>query len=325
MNVFITSIVQPAGVQLIEDAGHTVTQWQEKRKLEGQELIDICKQYDALMCTSSTLDAVFFEACKHLKVIALHSVGFDNVDIAAATRAGIPVSNTPGVVSESTADTAFLLMLAASRKAFYLHKKILNGKWGFTEPTVDLGIELKGKTLGIFGLGKIGIELARLCKGAYKMPVIYHNRHHNVEAENELQAEKVSFEELLRRSDVLSVHTNLTPDTKGKFDKTAFAQMKPSSIFINTARGGMHNEEDLLEALQNGTIWGAGLDVTNPEPMRADHPLLQLPTVAILPHVGTATVETRDAMAMRAATNIVAGLKGEKLPYIINPEVYASR
>jgi lactate dehydrogenase-like 2-hydroxyacid dehydrogenase len=213
-------------------------------------------------------------------------------------------------------------MLAASRKAFYVHKKILKGEWKFFDPTTDLGIELNGKTLGIFGLGKIGFEMAKRCVGAYNMKVIYHNRQHNVDAEKALNAVRVSFDELLQQSDVLSVHTALTAETKGIFNTTAFSKMKPSSIFINTARGAIHNEEDLRAALESGTIWGAGLDVTNPEPMLPDNPLLNMPNVAILPHIGSATVDTRNAMSVIAAKNVIAGLGGARLPHIVNPEIY---
>jgi lactate dehydrogenase-like 2-hydroxyacid dehydrogenase len=226
------------------------------------------------------------------------------------------------VLSNATADTAFLLMMAVSRKAFFMHKRIIAGQWDFFEPLADLGIELTGKTLGILGLGKIGFEMAKRCKGAYQMKVIYHNRGTNAEAEKELGAIKVSFDELLRQSDVLSVHTSLTPETKNLFDKNAFSKMKSTSIFVNAARGGIHNEHDLTEALQNKTIWGAGLDVTNPEPMVHNNPLLAMENVAILPHIGSATMETREAMAKLAALNIIAGIKGERLPYPVNPEVY---
>ena len=256
------------------------------------------------------------------KLIALHSVGYDNVDIAEADLLKIPVGNTPGVLSGPTADIAFLLMLAVSRKAFYLHQKILKGDWKFFEPTANLGIEIYGKTLGIYGLGNIGFEMAKRCKGAYNMKVIYHNRNRNLNAEKELNAEYVSFEELLKRSDVLSVHTNLTKETKGKFGKTVFEKMKPTSIFINTARGAIHNEEDLINALQNKTIWGAGLDVTNPEPMKKDNPLLTMPNAAVLPHIGSATIGTRDEMARIATENVIAALNGNRIPFPVNPEVY---
>jgi lactate dehydrogenase-like 2-hydroxyacid dehydrogenase len=248
-------------------------------------------------------------------VIALHSVGYDNVDVPAAKALNIPIGNTPGVLSAATADTAFLLMLAVSRKAFYSHKKIIKGEWKNYEPSPELGIEVNGKTLGIFGLGKIGLEMAKKCIGAYNMSVIYHNRSRNEEAEKEIGARYVSFEELLAQSDVLSVHTALTPETKDKFTLDVFKQMKPNSIFINTARGGIHNERDLIKALEEKIIWGAGLDVTNPEPMDKDNPLLLMENVAVLPHIGSATEETRAAMAQIIVKNILAGLKGEKLPF----------
>lgn len=301
-------------------------EWNEKIPLSQPELIQYSKQCDALLSAGfNRIDEFFLNECKHLKVISLHSVGYDNVDVAAATRLKIPVGNTPGVLSGPTADVAFLLMLAVSRKAFYLHNKIMKGEWLFFEPTADLGIEIKEKTLGIFGLGNIGYEMAKRCVGAYGMKVIYHNRGHNLRAEKELNAQWVSFEDLLKRSDVLSVHTNLSAETKGKFDKEAFEKMKPSSIFINTARGGIHNENDLIKALQNRIIWGAGLDVTDPEPMDRDNPLLTMPNAAILPHIGSATVETRNAMAKIAAENTIAGLRGLRLPFPVNPEVYDLR
>jgi glyoxylate reductase len=226
------------------------------------------------------------------------------------------------VLSEATADVAFLLMLAASRKAFHLHKTILRGEWSFFRPKAHLGRELKNKTLGIFGLGRIGTEMAKRCKGAYNMNVIYCNRSRNLKAEELLQARKVSFDELLAQSDVLSVHCSLNEETKGIFDKTAFKKMKKTAIFINTARGLIHNETDLIDVLRNGVIWGAGLDVTNPEPMKPDNPLLSMENVAILPHIGSASVEARNEMARLCAENIIQGLKGKRLPNIVNPEIY---
>lgn len=322
MKVFISRIIPAVAVHLLEEAGFNVTQFSERRNMSRQELIDACMQHDALLSVGHEhLDKEFLQACSHLKVISLYSVGYDKVDVDEATRLGIPVGHTPGVLSAATADTAFLLMLAVSRKAFYQHKKILRGQWSYYDPVADLGIELYGKTIGIFGLGKIGYEMAKRCKGAYDMKVIYHNRHPNPQAEKDLDARYVSFDELLAQSDVLSVHTALTPETKGLFNTRAFEQMKTSSIFINTARGGIHDEAALKDALEKGEIWGAGLDVTNPEPMAADNPLLQLPNTAILPHIGSATVEAREGMARRAAENVIAALQGKALPYAVNPEV----
>lgn len=323
MRVYVTRIIPAIGVQLLKEAGITVTEWTEKRDMLDQELIAQCKESDALLSVGSNkIDHHFLQECSHLKVISLLSVGYDRVDVAEATRLKIPIGNTPDVLSNATADIAFLLMLAASRKAFYMHKKIIRGEWGFHDPTVDLGIEIFGKTLGIWGLGKIGLEMARRCVGAYKMKVIYCNRNKNENAEKELNAIRVSFDELLEQSDVISIHTALTDETKGKFDEEAFSKMKNTSIFINAARGGIHNEEDLIEALQNRTIWGAGLDVTNPEPMEPGNPLLDMPNVAVLPHIGSATQEARDAMAVIAAKNIIAGLQGKRLPNVVNPEIY---
>jgi glyoxylate reductase len=323
MKVFITREIPETAIQQIQKAGIEIVQWKEKRELTAKELIEHCKQCDALISAGyNKIDSNFLNECRHLKVIALHSVGYDNVDVSKATLLKIPIGNTPGVVSGATADTAFLLMLAVSRKAFFLHKKIIKGDWKFFEPAKNLGIELQKKTIGIFGLGNIGLEMAKRCKGAYNMKVIYHNRHRNFEAENEVNAVWVTFDELLKSSDVISIHSALTDETKGKFDQSAFSKMKSSAIFINTARGSIHNEHDLLKSLQNETIWGAGLDVTNPEPMLSDNPLLNMPNVAVLPHIGTATVETRNAMAGIVAENIIAGLKGKRLPYPVNPEVY---
>jgi lactate dehydrogenase-like 2-hydroxyacid dehydrogenase len=322
MRVFISRKIPEIGLQYLREAGVSIEEWTIKRDLTPEELIAHCREADALLSAGGNrIDRTFLEAVSHLKVISLHSAGYDNVDVNAATALKIPIGNTPGVLSEATANIAFLLMLATSRKAFYMHKTIQQGSWGFFEPTANLGIDLEGKTLGIYGLGKIGFELAKRSV-AFGMKIIYHNRGHHKDAENLLNAKWVSFQELLEQSDVLSVNTALTTETKNKFNKIAFSDMKRTSIFINTARGAIHNESDLTEALLNGTIWGAGLDVTNPEPMRPDHPLLSMPNVCVLPHIGSATEETRSAMSLIAAKNVVAGLKGERLPYSVNPEIY---
>jgi lactate dehydrogenase-like 2-hydroxyacid dehydrogenase len=325
MKVFISRIIPDIATKMIEEAGHTITQFTERRDLSFEELVNTCKQHDAFLSVShNKLNKEFLNQCTHLKVISLFSVGYDHLDVEEATRLKIPVGNTPNVLSNATADTAFLLMLAVSRKAIYLHKTIAKAEWGYYDPIANLGIELYDKTLGIFGLGKIGYELAKRCKGAYNMKLIYYNRGNNPQAENELGAVKVSFDELLQQSDVLSVHCALTDETRGLFDKKIFRKMKPTSIFINTARGGIHNEQDLIEELKAGSIWGAGLDVTNPEPMNPDNALLDMPNVAILPHIGSATFEAREGMARIAALNIIAGLNGERLPFAVNPGIYGA-
>lgn len=323
MNVFVSRLIPEAGIRKMEDAGIKVTIWEEDRPLTDEELIHYAQQHAALLCMNrEKIDKAFLQACPHLKVIALYSVGYDSMDVAEATRLGIPMSNTPDVLSDATADIAFTLLLAVSRKAFFHHRRILDNQWDFFRPTANLGIELKNKTLGIFGLGRIGLEMARRCRGAYNMNVIYHNRKPNPEAEKEIDARYVSFDELLEQSDVLSLHTALTPETRDRFTMKEFRKMRSKSIFINTARGAIHREEDLLQAIQDGIIWGAGLDVTNPEPMLPDSPLLRLPSVCVTPHIGSATEEARNGMSLVAATNIIAGLRGEKLPNVIDPAVY---
>ncbi|MCP4673873.1 MAG: D-glycerate dehydrogenase, partial [Desulfobacula sp.] len=259
--------------------------------------------------------------CSHLKIISQYAVGYDNIDILEATKIGIPIGYTPDAMSDATADTAFGLMIAVSRKMFYLHKTILNKQWSYFRPTANLGFELKNKTLGILGMGRIGMEMAKRCKGAYNMDIIYHNRKINHAAQKKFNATSVSFDDLLGLSDIISVHCSLNDQTKGIFNKSAFSRMKQSAIFINTSRGLVHNETDLIEALNSSKIWGAGLDVTDPEPMESDNPLLSMENVAVLPHIGSGTMEARDEMARLAALNIIEFYKNKKVPNIVNPEV----
>lgn len=323
MKIFISRIIPKAGLEILQKAGLEITQYTGNTDIPQQELIDICQKQDMFFSVgNNALDSKFLHSCKNLKGIALMSAGYDRVDIPTATSLGIPISNTPNVLSRATSDVAFLLMLAVSRNAFYMYETIKKREWGFFEPTANLGVELYNKTLGIFGLGNIGTELAIKCKAAYNMPVIYHNRKPNANAEKLLDAKYVSFDELLAQSDVLSVHANLSDETRGVFNSNIFSKMKKSAIFINTARGGLHNEHDLIAALQNEDIWGAGLDVTNPEPMAPDNPLLTMRNVCVVPHIGSATVETRAKMAITAANNIIALMEGKPMPQVIDKAVY---
>jgi len=324
--VLITRIIPSVAQELLTKAGFDVTVWEGNTPMTQTQLIEQAKSVDALLSLGSNkLDKHFFNECSHLEVIAQFAVGFDNIDVKEATRKGIPVGNTPIVLNEATADVAFGLMIAVSRKMFYLHKTIERGEWKQFEPLKNLGIQLTGKTLGIFGMGRIGMVMAQRCRGAYNMNIIYYNRTRNEEAEKKLGCTYVSFDELLQQSDVLSVHSVLSDETRGIFNKSAFSKMKPSAIFINTSRGGVHHEGDLIEALNNCTIWGAGLDVTNPEPMDANNPLLNMPNAAVLPHIGSATVEARNGMARLAAENIIEFYKSGTMPYCINPSVLGKK
>ena len=320
--VLITRIIPSIAKEMLLQAGLEVTEWPGNGPMTQTELIGHCQQANALLSLGADkLNKAFFDQCGHLDIVAQFGVGYDNIDVAEATSRHIPVGNTPDVLSDATADIAFGLMIAVSRKMFYQHKTILQGGWKQFEPLKNLGQELTGKTLGIFGLGRIGSVMAQRCTGAYDMQVIYHNRSRNPEAEQRFNARYVSFEELLEKSDVLSVHSVLSHETKGLFNINVFRRMKPTAIFINTARGNVHNEADLVKALEEGLIWGAGLDVTNPEPMKPDNPLLNMPNVAILPHIGSATIEARNGMARLAAANIIEFYRSGKVPYCVNPEV----
>lgn len=325
MKVFINKKIPETGIKMLEEAGLEITV-PEKENLSYEEWLNYCKNTDTILSIGAEFkyDKNFFEACPNVKAIALYSVGFDHVDIKEATQRNIPVGNTPDVLSRATSDVAFLLMQSVARRASFNFRKVKDGSWGAFDPLHALGQELYGKTLGIFGLGRIGYEMAEKSKNAFGMNIIYHNRHHNEEAEQELGAMYVSFEELIKNSDVLSVHANFTPEHKELFNESLFEQMKPNAIFINTSRGGFHNQKDLYQALVDQKIWGAGLDVTNPEPMSADDPILELSTVCILPHIGSATIEARNGMARLAAGNIIAFSKNEKMQYCANPDVYSA-
>lgn len=323
MNIFLNKQLPDIGMRLLADNRiNLITP--DKPELSREEWLNYCKQADAILNVGkNNFDAAFFEFCPNVKAIALYSVGYNHVDVAEATKRKIPIGNTPDVLSKATSDTAFLLMQSVARRASFNFRRIPQGGWNSTlDPTAHLGQELYGKTLGIYGLGRIGLHMAQTSKNAFGMEVIYHNRNRNEAAEKVLNAQYVSFEELITRSDVISVHANYTEDQSELFNSTVFQQMKPTAIFINTARGGFHNEQDLHKAITSGHIWGVGLDVTNPEPMNPSSPLLKLPTVCVFPHIGSATTEARNGMARIAAENIIAFVQGKKMPFAVNSSVY---
>ena len=325
IKIFVTREIPGLGIELLRNDKFNVSVWPHERPMTPDELIEEGKKVNAMLTLlTDSIDKNFLTECRQLDIISQYAAGYDNIDIAEATGLGIPIGYAPGAMSDATADVAFGLMIAVSRKMFYMHKSIAKGEWSYFKPKANLGFELKNKTLGIFGLGRIGMQMAIRCRGAYNMKVIYHNRTQNAEAEKLLNARFVSFDELLRESDVLSVHSSLNADNKGIFNKNAFSRMKPTSVFINTARGSIHNEEDLLDALMKEIIWGAGLDVTNPEPMSTNNPLLSMPNVAVLPHIGSASMEARNEMSRLAAINIIEFYKNNRVPNVINPQTLAS-
>jgi glyoxylate reductase len=255
--------------------------------------------------------------------VANLAVGFDNIDVAACTRRGIPVGNTPGVLTETTADLAFILMMAAARRIKEGIDYVREDRWKTWGPLLLLGADVHGATLGIVGFGRIGREMAKRARG-FSMRILYHDvARASVQDEEALGATFVPLEALLAESDFVTLHVNLTPETRHLVNAAALARMKSTAVLVNTSRGPVVDQTALYEALRDGVIFGAALDVTDPEPMHADDPLLTLPNCIVVPHIASATHATRGKMARIAADNILAGLRGEPLPACVNPEVYS--
>jgi glyoxylate reductase len=267
------------------------------------------------------VDASVMDAAPKLRIISNFAVGVNNVDIPAATARKIPIGNTPGVLTEATADIAMTLMLAAARRLTESCEDAKAGRWKTWEPLGWIGQELQGRTLGIVGMGRIGHALARRCYFGWGMKVIYTSRSPKPESDQELQARQVEMSELLQESDFVSVHCDLNETTKGLFGAEQFAQMRSHVVFVNTSRGPVVDQTALAQALRSQKIFAAGLDVTDPEPLPPTHELYSLSNCVIAPHIASATVPTRNAMARICAENLIAGLTGQKMTSCVNPEV----
>ncbi|MGD1158422.1 MAG: D-glycerate dehydrogenase [Terriglobia bacterium] len=288
--------------------------------LPPAQLAEACREAEGLLASGARVGAELLEQAPHLRVIANVGVGYDNIDVAACTRRGIVVTNTPGVVTESTADLAFALLMALARRLPEGDRYVREGRWRHWQWGLLWGTDLHGKTLGLYGFGRIGQALARRARG-FSLRILYYSTERATEAlEQELGAQFVDRETLLREADFLSLHVPLTPETHHLISARELAMMKPTAFLINTARGKVVDEAALVEALRSNRIAGAGLDVFEQEPQI--HPgLLALPSVVLTPHVGTATCETRLAMAMLAAENLLAVLDGRRPPNPVNPDV----
>jgi len=274
----------------------------------------------ALVLLTDRIDAELMDAAPRCRVYANMAVGYDNIDVPAATQRGILITNTPGVLTETTADLTFALILASARRLYEAQRAIVEGRWNTWSTMFMTGQDVYGATLGIVGAGRIGSAVARRAKG-FGMRILYHNRRRSPELEVECGAEYASLDDLLRQSDFVSVLVPLTPETRGMFGAREFSLMKPTAVFINTARGPIVDEQALYQALTTGKIWAAGLDVYAQEPVDPHHPLLSLPNVTAVPHIGSASVATRTRMATLAAENLVAALTGRRPPTPVNPEV----
>jgi glyoxylate reductase len=271
------------------------------------------------------VDAALLAAAPSLKVVSNFAVGVNNIDIPACTARGVVVGNTPGVLTDATADIAVTLLLAAARRLGESSTDAKEGRWLTWEPTGWLGRDLAGRTLGIVGMGRIGFATAKRLHHGWGMKVLYTARTPKPDADLDLGATHVDLDTLLAESDFVSLHADLNPTTTGMFNASAFAKMKPTAVFVNTARGPHVDQAALADALRRGVIFAAGLDVTDPEPLPPSHELYALPNCVIAPHIASATVATRDAMAEKCAANLLAGVSGEPLPHCLNPEAVGKR
>jgi len=320
--VFITRrIAENVLVQLEKECELDV--WPQKTPPPYEVIIEKAQSSEGLLTLlTDKIDQDLINQCSsQLKVISQMAVGYDNIDIRAATVKKIPVGHTPGVLTETTADFAFALLLSAARRVVESDRQVHQGIWEAWGPDVLTGQEVFGSTLGIIGFGRIGQAVARRAQG-FNMKVLYFDTELKVEESRKYGAEFASLADLLSRSDFITLHTNLTQDTRQFFNKALFEQMKPSAILINTARGGVINSQDLVWALETKKIRAAALDVFESEPIPQDHPLCFMDNVIITPHIASASIQTREKIAEIAALNLIAGIRQQRLPYCANPEVY---
>lgn len=273
-----------------------------------------------LTMLTERVDAALLDCRPEVRVVANMAVGYDNIDVAAATARGVLVTNTPGVLTETTADLAFALLLAAARRLGESARAVHQGAWGPWHPTWMLGRAVHGATLGIVGPGRIGAAVAQRAQG-FGMRVLYHGRR----PAPGFPGERVDFHALLAGSDFVSVHVPLNAETQGMFGAVAFTRMRPHAVFVNTSRGGVVDQAALRAALVRGEIGGAALDVTTPEPLPPDDPLLDAPHLLVTPHIGSATGPTRERMADLAVDGMIAALAGERPRHLVNPEAWEQR
>lgn len=316
--VYVTRRIPEAGLNVLRQAAE-VKIWDGELPPPYEVILEEIKEIDGIVCLlTDKIDRKAIETAKHLKVIGNYAVGFDNIDIQAATEKGIMVTNTPGVLTETTADLAFTLMMATARRIVESINYVKAGRWKTWGPLLLLGQDIFGATLGLIGLGRIGLAMAKRARG-FDMNILYFGNHRNEEAEKQFGLKYVTMEELLGKSDFISLHVPLTEQTKGLINKKTLSMMKKTAVLINTARGPIVNEEDLYQALKNGVICGAGLDVMSPEPPELSNPLLALDNVIVVPHIASASVATRTKMAVMVAQNVVAGLQGVRPSNLVNP------
>ncbi|HEV3021103.1 MAG TPA: D-glycerate dehydrogenase, partial [Pirellulales bacterium] len=319
--VFVSRKIPAAGLDKVLAACDAEV-WPEQMPPPADVLRRTIADCDGLLSLlTDRIDGPILDAAPRLKVVSNYAVGFNNLDVPAATHRGVCVGNTPGVLTDATADMAFALLIAAARRIVEGQQYTLSGRWKTWEPLGHIGQDLAGRALGVVGMGRIGTALARRCQRGWEMRVLYHDVRPNADAERELGAKLVPFDTLLAESDFVSVHTDLNDATRGMFNAAAFAKMKPTAVFVNTARGPLVVEHDLAEALRTKTIAGAGIDVWEVEPP-GKSPLFELDNVIVAPHVAGIDSQARDEMAMSAARSIVRLFKADwPEAEVVNKEV----
>ncbi|ARK28655.1 2-hydroxyacid dehydrogenase [Halalkalibacter krulwichiae] len=316
--VYITRKIPNEALEKIKETCE-VTMWNEEdqpvpREVLKKEIVDV----DGIYCLlTESIDEELLSLAKNLKVISNMAVGYNNIDVQAATEKGVMVTNTPGVLTETTADLTFALLMATARRLIESSDYLRDGKWQTWSPMQLTGQDIYGATLGNIGLGRIGEAVARRANG-FGMNVLYHNRSRKIEAEQEFDLTFVDKETLLKESDYVVVLTPYSPETHNLIDTLELELMKNTAVLINTSRGGIVNEDALYQALKEEKIWAAGLDVFEDEPVSLDHPLLTLPNVVVLPHIGSASKKTRTKMANMAAEHLLHALQGKKPTYLVN-------
>jgi glyoxylate reductase len=323
--VFVTRRIPEIGLERIRDVCDAEV-WPEQLPPPYEVIKRKAADCDGLVSLlTDRIDGELLDAGHRLRVVSNFAVGFNNIDVPAATARGICVGNTPGALTDATADCAFMLLIAAARRLGEGLLDVREGRWKTWEPVGYLGQDLAGKTLGVIGMGRIGSALAKRCRAGWGMTILYHDVAPNPQAEKGLDARQVGLEDLLRQSDFVSVHAALTPGNHHLIGPAQFKLMKPTAVFVNTARGPLVDQKALYEALKSGTIFAAGLDVTDPEPPEVADPLFRLPNLIVMPHIASATFSTRDSMAEICADNLIAGVTGQPLRAWVNPEVAERR
>ncbi len=308
--VFVSRRLPGRALEILRDAGHEIDLWGDELPPPPPVLAERLRPAEgAVLLLTDRVDRELLRSCPRLKVLANVAVGFDNIDVSAATERGVWVTNTPGILHETTADFAFALLLAVARRIVPAERFAREGKWRTWSPTAFLGADVHGATLGIVGLGQIGSAVARRARG-FGMRVLYTARSRKPAAEESLGVEWADLDALLQRSDFVSLHVPLTPDTHRLMDRERIRAMRRGSYLVNTARGGIVDHDALVDAIADGHLAGAALDVTDPEPLPPDHPLYRFDQVLITPHIASASERTRARMAELAAENVVAVLAG---------------